>query len=235
MDACVEASRWCWFGLFVGSRKPTLVLPNLYIGGITTDRTFYSKNRITHVVSLCGATPPLSVRVNRLHVPFWDCPCSDLGSRTKAVVQFIHQARLTGGSVLVHCMQGVSRSSAMVISYIMASQEMKFQEAFAYLKSKRWRVHPNPGFQEQLRSSFDYRGVSLCLANINASDESRKVVVREDSACIDAWRASLPVKIKRSTPSSSPDIENSRARLINSQQPRGGDEYGAGNDGGKDD
>ncbi|KAL3831706.1 hypothetical protein ACJMK2_023425 [Sinanodonta woodiana] len=55
-----------------------------------------------------------------------------------------------GGCVLVHCNAGVSRSATIVIAYLMQFREMKYQEAFNYLKEKRPAICPNEGFRTQL-------------------------------------------------------------------------------------
>jgi len=64
--------------------------------------------------------------------------------------KFIDAGRATG-NVLVHCACGVSRSSAIVISYIMCSMHMTFSKAFTFLISHHKNASPNGGFQKQLQ------------------------------------------------------------------------------------
>ena len=56
-----------------------------------------------------------------------------------------------GRAVLVHCMQGVSRSTTVVLAYLMRHQGMRLEEALALAKEKRPRVQPNQGFLDQLK------------------------------------------------------------------------------------
>ena len=51
----------------------------------------------------------------------------------------------------VHCRAGVSRSSSVVISYLMLSEKMTFENAKNYVKDKRSVIEPNKGFESQLK------------------------------------------------------------------------------------
>ena len=53
--------------------------------------------------------------------------------------------------VFVHCQMGVSRSSTIVISYMMRKYQLSFQEALKLVKSKRQCVKPASGFEKQLK------------------------------------------------------------------------------------
>lgn len=53
--------------------------------------------------------------------------------------------------VLVHCFYGVSRSSTLVIAYLMKKYNLTYQKAFERVKSKRSLCHPNRGFIQQLK------------------------------------------------------------------------------------
>lgn len=56
-----------------------------------------------------------------------------------------------GGALLVHCMQGVSRSASVVIAYLMESGNMSMDEALALVQSRREVANPNRGFSKHLR------------------------------------------------------------------------------------
>lgn len=56
------------------------------------------------------------------------------------------------GVVLVHCNAGVSRSSSIVIGYLMQREGLSFEDAYSQVKLARPSVHPNPGFYQQLQS-----------------------------------------------------------------------------------
>uniref|UniRef100_A0A2I3M085 Dual specificity phosphatase 19 n=1 Tax=Papio anubis TaxID=9555 RepID=A0A2I3M085_PAPAN len=55
------------------------------------------------------------------------------------------------GVVLVHCNAGVSRAAAIVIGFLMNSEQTSFTSAFSLVKNARPSICPNSGFMEQLR------------------------------------------------------------------------------------
>jgi hypothetical protein len=60
------------------------------------------------------------------------------------------KVRETNGSVLVHCLAGISRSPTVAIAYVMRHLQMTFDDAFRYVKSKRSSISPNFNFLGQL-------------------------------------------------------------------------------------
>lgn len=59
-------------------------------------------------------------------------------------VEFIEQARLEGGKVLVHCRVGVSRSATVCIGYVMAHCDLSMIESFLLVRSRRMNVLTQP-------------------------------------------------------------------------------------------
>lgn len=53
--------------------------------------------------------------------------------------------------VLFHCQEGISRSPALVIAWLMHSQRLSYAEAKAIVKAQRAVIRPNEGFEKQLR------------------------------------------------------------------------------------
>lgn len=46
---------------------------------------------------------------------------------------------------------GISRSSTIVIMYLMRAKGMKYEEAYALVKQQRSFIRPNPTFAKQLQ------------------------------------------------------------------------------------
>jgi protein-tyrosine phosphatase len=47
---------------------------------------------------------------------------------------------------------GVSRSASIVIAYLMKNRNLTFDSAYKFVKEKRTKIQPNPGFIAQLRA-----------------------------------------------------------------------------------
>lgn len=81
-------------------------------------------------------------------IPVYDTATSDLLSQADGIVGFISSG-LHHGSVLVHCREGVSRSTTCVIFFLMRKLGMTYADAFEMCKRKRRGAQPIPAFVEQ--------------------------------------------------------------------------------------
>jgi atypical dual specificity phosphatase len=67
--------------------------------------------------------------------------------------EFIQHHRQSGSNVLVHCAQGKSRSSTLVIAYLLWTDPSRsLDDTLAFVQSRRSIAEPNPGFLAQLRA-----------------------------------------------------------------------------------
>eukprot|EP00455_Lapot_gusevi_P056251 TRINITY_DN9311_c0_g1_i1.p1 TRINITY_DN9311_c0_g1~~TRINITY_DN9311_c0_g1_i1.p1 ORF type:complete len:244 (-),score=40.61 TRINITY_DN9311_c0_g1_i1:126-857(-) len=114
---------------------------------------------ITHVVNMAIQSKKYHEgQFTYMHVRIYDVPEAELP--ILQCLQFISDAIAGGGRVLVHCLEGRSRSASIVIAYLMHSQKLSYQDALALVRSKRPIAEPNEGFAEQLRR-FQQAGASI--------------------------------------------------------------------------
>ena len=64
--------------------------------------------------------------------------------------EFIEE-RIIHGAVLVHCQAGMSRSAAILASYLKKKKKIGSADAVSFIKSKRPLISPNSGFLSQLK------------------------------------------------------------------------------------
>lgn len=72
------------------------------------------------------------------------------------VHNIINKALVENKNVIVHCAAGISRSSSLVIAYLMIENRWSYEEAYNYVRSKRSIINPNIGFVKQLKA-LEYR------------------------------------------------------------------------------
>lgn len=83
-------------------------------------------------------------------IPMSDCHSQDVGAHLHQAFAFIEKARAAGERVLVHCRRGISRSPAIVVGYLMASEHRSYEDALRFVTARRGCVSLNLAFQERL-------------------------------------------------------------------------------------
>ncbi|CAK1599282.1 unnamed protein product [Parnassius mnemosyne] len=143
-----------------------LIDDNLYLGNLACarDEKSLQKLKITHVLTIDLVPLPRTI-LDRGNLTFKfiklaDVPKEDLISHLPDSNEFIKEAIASGGTVLVHCYFGVSRSAAVVIAYIMEKYGLCYEDAFTLVKNKRRFIGPNLGFVAQLKL-FGHMGYQI--------------------------------------------------------------------------
>ena len=81
-----------------------------------------------------------------------DLPNFNISVFFKKTNQFIHQAKASGKSILIHCQLGISRSTTCLIAYMIKYLGYTTINALQFIKTKRPYVMPNFGFLQQLKN-----------------------------------------------------------------------------------
>lgn len=137
-------------------RNVDAVIENrLFIGNILAARSSRSltERRITHILSVCSDPIPAELPesgVCHMRIPVEDVDYADLLIYLPSACRFIDHALRVGGNVLVHCVQGICRSAAVVAAYLMWTRRLNATRALEIVRSARDQIWLNPGFQEQL-------------------------------------------------------------------------------------
>jgi len=140
----------------MGWKNVNAIIDNkLYLGNILSARSSRSltERRISHILSVCPDPIPAELPesgITHMRISIEDVDYADLLLHLPAACRFIDQAMRDGGTVLVHCVQGLSRSAAVIAAYLMYSRRINSTQALEIVRRAREQIWLNPGFQEQL-------------------------------------------------------------------------------------
>ena len=130
----------------------------IYLGNASAskDLALLRSNSITHVLICCseiGPSFPDKLVYKKLNIQ--ETFDFNISSFFDEAYEFIESGLSSGSGVLVHCVQGQSRSPTIVLSYLMRRFGLSFSSSFKILKKKHPSTDPNVGFIEQLKQYED--------------------------------------------------------------------------------
>lgn len=111
-------------------------------------------NKFTGVVTIFQDPVEYPSKLSHLHIPLYDSSDQNLNEYFDDAIEFIDK-HIKNGNVLVHCYAGISRSSTIVLAYLVKKCNMKLKQAFLLVKERRYIIDPNPGFVQQLKEFED--------------------------------------------------------------------------------
>ena len=137
---------------------PSRVRPDLYLGNAYNAVNFWELKSlgITHILNLCAEErfdPPQSYETAGItchRIRMVDQPTQQIYPSFHESLEFVRATRRGGGTCLVHCEYGVSRSGTIVLACLMAEEHISLAKAFESVKAVRPQVSPNPGFWRAL-------------------------------------------------------------------------------------
>ncbi|KAJ3319910.1 Dual specificity protein phosphatase 10 [Boothiomyces sp. JEL0866] len=152
-----------WFGL--EGDAPTQILDFLYLSsyfGCTREQLL--KHNIKRVVRLgwgfqSDARSSDEIMFHDFPVP--DTPQTPIIDLFEETTRIIEECRKQNINVLVHCHAGVSRSSTIVLAYLMKYKEMSLYDAWNHTYKLRPIIRPNVGFSKALQSIEKETSLSL--------------------------------------------------------------------------
>ncbi|KAI0080547.1 phosphatases II [Panus rudis PR-1116 ss-1] len=136
-------------------QPPTEIVPRLFVSDISAAESSSTLRSlgITHILSAMPGmvAVPRNPNLHHFQIPLQDNPFAELAAHLPQATAFISDAlRDPQARVLVHCVQGISRSTSVVCAYLIAQYGWTPAQAVQYIKSKRSLADPNPGFVSQL-------------------------------------------------------------------------------------
>jgi hypothetical protein len=122
----------------------------LFVGGarLARDLLLLKRHGITHILNCAGPQCSNAHEGQFIYkrVDLYDEASEDLTWFIYDVFDFLRNAEEVGGSVLIHCSQGVSRSCSFAIAWLMYRANVSFSQAISIVRNKRSVCEPNLGF-----------------------------------------------------------------------------------------
>ena len=157
------------------------IRPYMYLGGernAHNHKELTYRTRVGFVLNAAWEVPNFyRDQLEYLHLPFQDFAdqAGAMAAALNRTLLFIDRARDHGSNVLVHCVAGISRSSTIVMHYLIRREGWTLKRAYDHVLKLRPIIRPNPGFFEELqRVDFEVHGnVSMSFEEYMALDEGR--------------------------------------------------------------
>ncbi|XP_025892190.1 dual specificity phosphatase 28 [Nothoprocta perdicaria] len=130
------------------------VAAGLLLGSVRAarDAALLQRERVTLCINVSRQQPfPALQHIHCLRVPVFDDPAEDLYGYFEHCSEAIEDTLRGGGTCLVYCKSGRSRSAAVCTAFLMRHRHLSLQEAFATVKAARPEAEPNAGFWTQLQ------------------------------------------------------------------------------------
>jgi dual specificity phosphatase 12 len=130
-----------------------MVIDGLLLGGLheAFDRSLLVNHAVTHILNVaseCNIKTRVDLTYAKHGVPD-DCDVTDIRVILGDCMEFIDHARSKGGCVLVHCLEGVSRSACIVLCYLVKIKAWEPETALQHLRTIRCIVDPYPQYLAQ--------------------------------------------------------------------------------------
>ena len=116
---------------------------------------FLKRNNIQMVINVAVEVPKPNYPFPMLYYKFNlnDIPEQSLYPYIHIIYKLINDFITNNdGNILIHCYAGISRSTSLLIAYLMLKYNVPYEEAYDFVKLKRPIINPNTGFVKQLKS-----------------------------------------------------------------------------------
>ncbi|CAF4848524.1 unnamed protein product [Rotaria sp. Silwood1] len=136
----------------INQDKPSIIIDDfLYHGDLAhaIDINLLLDLNIKYIINICDC--PLDNEIHQIFKVLWIKDLDDhfQGSIRKhfdRTNQFLLKCKQNNDKVLVHCQAGISRSSSIILAYLISIDKLTLEKAYEYLLERRPIAAPNYGF-----------------------------------------------------------------------------------------
>ena len=143
--------------LIIADDPMNYIIDNIYLGDINAaaDEAYLKEHNITTVVNCAISCKSNYTDIKFIELRLYDDKSQILFPKLEVAYNFIKKNSKKNANILVHCKCGISRSTSLVVFYLMKERGWDYDRAIDYIRERRPIVQPNPGFEEQLRNYYD--------------------------------------------------------------------------------
>lgn len=133
----------------------TEIMNKVYLGSYKNAKNYeeLEKSNIKYILNCASECENLfGDKIKYLKLDIKDQPDFPIQDYFDKGIQFIKDSlNNNDGSILIHCMEGRSRSATLLMAYLIKCNGENTNSAYKILKSKRQLIMPNLGFMYKLR------------------------------------------------------------------------------------
>ncbi|ODV64401.1 dual specificity protein phosphatase family protein, partial [Ascoidea rubescens DSM 1968] len=117
---------------------PICIEPNLYL---YSEPTLSQLNQFDVIINVAKEVKTHTRLPEYIYMPWTHTSqlCPDFPQLTKLIESNLNKNL----RILIHCQCGVSRSASLVVAYIMKLKNLKFSDAYCFVKEKASEICPN--------------------------------------------------------------------------------------------
>ena len=133
------------------------IIDNIYLGDINAaaDEAYLKEHNITTVVNCAISCKSNYTDIKFIELRLYDDKSQILFPKLEVAYNFIKKNSKKNANILVHCKCGISRSTSLVVFYLMKEKGWDYDRAMDYIKERRPSALPQAAFQQQLRNYYD--------------------------------------------------------------------------------
>ena len=127
------------------------IIDNIYLGDCSHTQDELIKLGISYVFNMTPNDYREYDKLIEVKIPLEDSFKQNITDIFPTAIEQLKELNDEGLKIYVHCYAGISRSASFVIYYLMKYHKKTFDEAFKYVREKRYCIQPNASFVEQLK------------------------------------------------------------------------------------
>ena len=130
------------------------ICDNIYLGDslAADNETYLLENDVKVVVNCVSGYNSQYKEIRFLELVLYDSPNQNLFPKFNIAYAFIKEN--SKHNILIHCLQEKSRSTSLVVLYLMKEKGWDYDTSIEFIKEKRPGVGPNTGFIDKLKDYY---------------------------------------------------------------------------------